>query len=164
MQSESQAKQIKALWAAVLVLGIMVLSLLGYVATRPNRASVQVSSYGPSPEVPVSSWQGLSVEEKLQQSSAIVFADLKPMNGKLRAIATDVLVLTPGTKIYYHSGQEVPSLSHSPDGITDWGDGAVALLAGSPASIQESYSVRNGRVSGLGDMPVEELRRLALAR
>jgi hypothetical protein len=162
MQSESQSKQIKALWAAVLVLGIMVLGLLGYVATRPNRASVQVSSYSPSP--PINSWQGLSVEEKLQRSSAMVFADLKPMNGKLRAIATDILVLTPGTKIYYHSGQEIPSLSHSPDGITDWGDGAVALLAGSPASIQESYSVRNGRVSGLGDMPLEELRRLALAR
>ena len=164
MQSSSQTKQIKALWAAVVVLGLLVLGLLGYIATSPNRASAQAPFTEPPPEALVNSWQGLSLEEKLQQSSAIVFADLKPMNGKFRAIATEVLVLTPGTKIYYQPGQEIPRLSHSSDGITDWGDGAVALLAGSPASVQESYSVRNGRVSGLGDMPIEELRRLALAR
>jgi hypothetical protein len=164
MQSSSKINQIKALWAAVVVLGLLVLGLLGYIATSPNHTSAQVPFTEPPPAALVNSWQGLSLEEKLQKSSAIVFADLKPMDGKFQAIATDVLVLTPGTKIYYKPGQEIPRLSHASDGITDWGDGAVALLAGSPASVQESYSVRNGRVSGLGDIPVEELRRLALAQ
>jgi hypothetical protein len=164
MQSSSQTKHVNALWAAVLMLGIAVLGLLGYIATHPTHSSAGASSSEPPPDLVVYSWQGLSLEEKLQRSSAVLFADLKPINGQLRAIATDILVLTPGTEIYYRPGQEITSLSHTTDGITDWGDGTVAFLAGSPASIQESYSVRNGRVSGLGDMPVEELRRLALAR
>ncbi len=165
MQSMSQAKRLRALWVAVVLLGIMVLGLLGYITSKSNPFGVQaVLSPGPPSESPTSSWEGLSLQEKLQRSSAVVFAELRPDNDQLRAVATDVLVLAPGTEIHYRPGQEVPSLSQSTSGITDWGDGAVALLAGSPASIQESYSVRNGRVSGLGDISIEELKRLALAR
>ena len=159
----SQSNQIKVLWIAVLVLGASLLGLMGYMASNTNQRSEEVTLQPPL-EIPVNPWVGLSLTEKLRRSSAVVIADLRPTNNRLQAIATDILVLTPGTEIHYRQGQEVQSLSHPAGGTTDWGDGTVALLTGSPASIQESYSVHAGRIPGLGDMPIEELKRLATAR
>ena len=60
-------------------------------------------------------------------------------------------------------GEEARSLSKTNQKNTDWGDGMVALLIGSPASVRESYSYRDGRIAGLGDMPLDELNRMARA-
>jgi len=165
MDGMAQSKQIKILRATVFVLGALLLGLIAYVASSADyHGDEAASALQPPLNAPINPWAGLSLTEKLRRSSAVIIADLRPANGRLQAIATDVLVLTPGTDIHYRPGQEVTSLSHPTDGPTDWGDGTVALLTGSPASIQESYSVRAGRISGLGDMSVEDFRRLADAR
>jgi len=165
MNSMSQAKQIKILWIAVLVLGASLFGLIGYMASNANQVDEEaIATLQPPLETQINPWSDLSLSEKLHRSSAVVIADLRSTNGRLQAIATDVLILTPGTEIRYREGQEVQSLSRSAGGTTDWGDGAVALLTGSPASVQESYSVHAGRIPGLGDMPIEEFKRLATTR
>ncbi|MFL6591213.1 MAG: hypothetical protein ACJ8GK_00690 [Luteimonas sp.] len=118
----------------------------------------------PESGVQIDSWQSLSLNEKLRRSSAVVIADIKVSDGKATAIATDVIVRNPETVVLYKVGQEVPVLSREASGFTDWGDGAVALLEGSPASMRESYSVLGGRIPGLGDMPVQKFEEMAHAR
>jgi hypothetical protein len=70
----------------------------------------------------------------------------------------EVLKLQPGTELYLKRGAKVKTF---PVSTTDYGEGAVAILRGSPASIVESYSYRDGVIPGLGHMPITTFRAMA---
>lgn len=161
MDSSSKTNQIKWLTVAVAVLAVLLLSHIALDVLRSSKQNPYVEAAPGS--ISSDPWQFLTLEEKVRQSSAIVFATVIVENGTATATATDVIVRTTGTEVYYRTGQEVPFMSSNFSSSTDWEGGAVALLVGSPATMKESYSIRDGFIPGLGDMPVEELKRMTMS-
>jgi hypothetical protein len=106
------------------------------------------------------SWEGLSIEEKLKRSSVVLVTEYKHESGKLRAIIKEQLKRKPDTTFHYSVGDEYLPLSIVPKENTNYGEGSLVLLQGSPATNRESYSIFNGSIGALGDMPVSRVRQL----
>lgn len=112
-------------------------------------------------EVPgFESWEGLTIEQKIARSSVVLITENKLGGGKLKAVIKEVPKRARDTTFYYAVGDEYPQLTETPREHTSYGDGAIVLLAGSPATMRESYPIYRGTIAGLGDMPMEKMREL----
>ena len=106
------------------------------------------------------SWEGLSFEDKVKRSSIVLVTEYKLEGGKLRAVIKEELKHKAGVTYHYAVGDEYLPLSIVPRENTTYGEGSLVLLQGSPAVNRESYSIFNGRVSALGDMPLSKVRQI----
>jgi hypothetical protein len=170
----------RAMWAiAIAIIALVVMSALPLIApdfyfrTVSDAATTALESHRPEPPgdgPPVSTqfeypdFHKLPIEEKVKAASVIAIGRYEQGDGsKLRAIITEILKKTPGTAFYYEMGQEVPSASLAIRPNTNYGDGALMFFAGSPAMMRESLAVSNGRISALGDMPLDQIREMVLS-
>lgn len=112
------------------------------------------------PSERLESWEGLALEEKLKRSTVVLITENKREGDKIKAIIKDIPKHDPDTTFHYALGDEYRPLSATIRENTTYGEGAIVLLQGSPASMRESYSIYNGSISGLGDMPLEKVYRL----
>ena len=102
----------------------------------------------------------LSLEEQIQLASFIAIAKYeKSPDGKMKAIMAEFLKKQPGTTIYYDLGDEYPGASYYPKENTMYGDGVVIFFTGSPATMKMSMSYSGDRIHGLGDIPIELLKK-----
>jgi hypothetical protein len=113
-----------------------------------------------APRESFENWQGLSFEDKVKRSSIVLITEYKSEGGKLRAIIKEELKRQPGTTYHYAVGDEYLPLSIVPRENTTYGEGSLVLLQGSPAVNRESYSIFNGSVSSLGEMPLSKVRKI----
>lgn len=101
----------------------------------------------------------------MSKASAVLLTSNQPSKEGFKSIVAEIVKIEPGTTIEYKVGDEFPHLGgprHEKDGTTrTYGDGNVVFLAGSPAMMRCAYSFDNGRITGLGDMSLETLRRVA---
>lgn len=170
----------RAMWAiAIALIALVVISALPLIApgfyfrTVTDDATAALTSPNPVPpsEGPTVSLQSeypdfhrLPIEEKVKAASVVALGRYERGDGStLRAIVTEIVKKTPGTVSYFDVGQEVPNASLLLRPGTNYGDGALIFFAGSPAMMRESYSVSKGRISGLGDVPVDRIREMARA-
>jgi hypothetical protein len=122
---------------------------------------------GPSAPAPVyefdNDFHARPPEEMIKRASMIVLTEIRREQGKHRQIISEIVKRAPDVRFYYKVGDDFSMLSHMP--VSDCrdceGQGAVVFLLGNPAQMASSYSYRDGRIDGMGDMPLEELRRLA---
>lgn len=77
----------------------------------------------------------------------------------MKAVITEFLKKDANVTIYYGMGDEYPSSSYYPKEKTGYGDGVVIFFTGSPAMIKMSMTYSGDRIHGLGDLPVELLRK-----
>ncbi len=85
----------------------------------------------------------LELEEQIRNSSVIALAKYEPSaDGKMEAIIKEFLKNEPGAVIYYGLCDEHPSSSYCPKANTNYGDGLVISLAGSPATRLTSTELR----------------------
>lgn len=157
-ESSEIVKAISRLTIAVWVLAVLLLVHVAYdmFAESPSTAAGPESNPAFMDDFPHDPWAGLTLEQKLGRTSAVLITSISSDGQSKKAIVKDILKLSPGTTIFYEVGEEFPNSS------TD-GDGFLVLLTGSPASMQESYSIRDGRIRGLGDMPVARLNEILAA-
>jgi hypothetical protein len=102
----------------------------------------------------------LKLEEQIKKSSVIALAKYEPSpDGKMKAIIKEFLKNEPGTTLYYKVGDEYASSSYYPKDKTSYGDGLVIFFVGSPATMRMSMSYEGDRIRGLGDLPLELLKR-----
>src|SRR3990172_10424213 len=160
-QLEEIAKRIRGLTVAVWILaalyGLQVAAWLVPVLA-PH---FYISNVAPSSGIPRESferWEGLSCEEKVKRASIVLITEYKLEEGKLRAIIKEELKRKPGTTSHYAVGDEYLPLSIVPEKNTRYGEGSLVLLEGSPATNRESYSIYNGSVRALGEMPISKIR------
>src|SRR3990172_689206 len=146
-QLEEIAKRIRGLTVAVWVLaalyGLQVTAWLVPVLA-PH---FYISNVAPSSGIPresFESWEGLSFEEKVKRASIVLIKE--------------ELKRKPGTTSHYAVGDEYLPLSIVPEKNTRYGEGSLVLLEGSPATNRESYSIYNGSVRALGEMPISKIR------
>jgi len=116
-----------------------------------------------APEAPkelFESWEGLSFEDKVKRSSIVLITEYKQDGGKLRAIIKEELKHKSGATYHYGVGDEYLPLSVVPKENTTYGDGSLVLLQGTQAVNSESYTIVNGSVTALGDMPLSKVRQI----
>jgi hypothetical protein len=107
------------------------------------------------------SFHTLPVERQVEKSSVIVLAKWEKSGSMLKCIVSEVLKQVPNTKFYYKVGDEYRSGSQPVrDDNVDYGDGQIIFFTGSPASGRFSTAWKGDRLTGLGDMPINELREI----
>ena len=67
----------------------------------------------------------------------------------------------PDAGLNYSVGDEFMDLSRYEGGDADYGDGDVVFFQDSATDMREPMTYRNGRITGLGDMPLDALRAIA---
>jgi hypothetical protein len=106
-------------------------------------------------------FQQLPIKERLSTATAVIITKGVREDDHIVEYVDEVLKLQPGTELYLRRGAKVKTF---PLSTTDYGEGAVVILRGSPASIVESYSYRDGAIPGLGHMPIATFRAMASAK
>lgn len=98
------------------------------------------------------------VEKQIEGASVIALTVWEKDETKLKCIIKEILKIEPETTFYYNLGQEYTSQSRYPKENTSYGDGEIIFFTGSPASMRYSTTYKDGRILGMGDMPIEILR------
>ncbi len=107
----------------------------------------------------VQSFIDLSVDEQIEQASAIALAEHKPApDGQMKAIIYDFIKKDASTDIHYKIGDEFPSASYYPRENSVSADGIVIFFNENPARMKSYMPYYGDRVAGLGDIPLQLLR------
>jgi hypothetical protein len=94
------------------------------------------------------------------RSSAILLTTYQDDGNRNKAVVAEILKQNPSVTLYYSVGDEYPTLSFEKQKDRSCGEGQVVFMVGSPASMASSFSFTNGRIGGLGDMPLTKLREM----
>ena len=149
-------------------LGLAVASAVAYGAYRFasgfSLRPAAVESVSPSQALQIEQaerdFSDLSIEERIAKSSVIFAARFEGAeDGRLRAVVSEILKKDEGVASPVGVGDEYPRASIYPQEGVDYGTGVVVFLTGSNASFTSSVSVRSDLVFGLGNMPLELLRK-----
>ena len=170
--STEQAASIRALrkltfavWALVLVLvANVVLQLLTYFAPSMYARRLfydpqSLSSRRDYPPVdPLADFYEGPLEKQVANASVIALTKFEQDGPRIKSIISEILKETPGTTFNYHVGDEYARGSRYVRENTTYGDGEVIFFTGSPAAMRYSSTYQNGRLLGLGDLPIDVLR------
>ncbi len=160
-QLEGIARGVKrlsvAVWCLVAINVFQVAAWVPFVA--PTSYMKHLASSPAVPKEMFESWERLSFEDKVKRSSVVLVTENKREDGKIRAIVKEELKRAPNTTFQYAVGDEYLPLSIlQPKEGTQYGDGSLVLLQGSPAAHRESYSIFKGSIGALGEMPLSQVR------
>jgi len=160
-QLEGIARGVKrlsvAVWCLVAINVFQVAAWVSFVA--PTSYMKHLASSPAVPKEMFESWERLSFEDKVKRSSVVLVTENKREDGKIRAIVKEELKRAPNTTFQYAVGDEYLPLSIlQPKEGTQYGDGSLVLLQGSPAAHRESYSIFKGSIGALGEMPLSQVR------
>jgi hypothetical protein len=169
---DSTAKSIKRLtlgvWIlSILTLGNLIISIVAFL--HPPFLARRIMASLPEPKVSSSShareddYNGFydwPLEKQIQTASVIAVGKWQKEDKKLKCIIVEILKQKPGIKFYYKVGDEYTSGSFYPKGDANYLDGQVMFFTGSPPMCRYSVSYSEDRVTGFGDMPIDELRRM----
>ena len=109
------------------------------------------------PDVTLSGFSSLPVDRQLELASAIVIAEYSGPEGEEVAIITEILKLAEGTEFNYQVGDEFWRGIRREPGV-EYGDGEIAFFVGSPATLTYTMTFYHGRMLGLGEMTLDQLR------
>lgn len=105
------------------------------------------------------SFEGLSLEEKIKKSTAIIITATRIEAAGKRSEITEILKLNDQA-FGYKVGDDYPELSAPIEKGVVYGEKDIVLMAGSPASMRESWAVYSDSIPGLKHMPLSEFRDL----
>ena len=166
------AKAVRSLSVAVWILALSILGLFAFYAfmlfksmafsrgaTSISSTSSRTTHAAVAPGMPADgkSFNSLPVEEKIKRSSAILLTKHERNGGRLKAVVSEILK-RPDAGLNYSVGDELGDLARDVEADTDYGDGDVVFLVGGAGDMRESMTYRRGRISGLGDMPLDVFR------
>jgi len=165
-------KSIRNLTLAIWILSALVcidisLSLFKTLSFFNLQKSFQSSSPKVAPlpnpmiiEDPQKGFYEWPIEKKVQTASVIAIARYENENGKLKCMISEILKKSPGTTFYYKVGDEYPPGTRYLYKDRAYGEGEIIFFTDSPASMRFSCCFDGNRISGLGDMPLETLRKI----
>ncbi|KAB2966516.1 MAG: hypothetical protein F9K18_05520 [Thermoanaerobaculia bacterium] len=176
-EPDAVARAIRGLTYAVWSLCVLILAMLSmplwsswlFQAPRDDVVPVESSSFESLPgEVGNdfdNDFSARPLKEKVERASMIMLVKRELEDEKHRAIIAEIIKQKPGVRFFYKIGDEYEHLSHSPrdNCMGCEGEGNLVFLTGNPAQMREAFSISNDRVGGLGDITLDELRRLVHA-
>jgi hypothetical protein len=166
-RSDSLARAVKrltiAVWALIVVIAIQVAFYLSaYIPSvmmmfRDNTDSSRDARKSlPTGE----NFHELPTEELIKAATVITLSKHVVEEGKGKCVLTEILKQAPGVRFYYKIGDSFRHCSFDPAEEAQYGNGQITFFAGNPAEMRYAITYFDDRVSSLGDMPLEELRRL----
>lgn len=156
-----------AVWAVFLALMINAVALVwtnllpNVIANHINAALLGEKSL--MSHRPVDEFNGFSdwtVEKQIQSASVIAITTFKKDGGKLISIITAIPKQAAGNAFNYQIGDEYARGTRYERENMEYGDGEVIFFTGSPPMMRLSMTYANGRVTGLGDIPIAKLNEL----
>ncbi len=179
MSEEKTAKAVRGLTIAVWALTVvMVISLVfpyvwTYVAFSEQTVAVEPAPRESAPKVlkaPLKPYEDeyedfydWPIEKQISTASAIILTRNTDDGERIVSTVEEVLMVKPGTTLYYQVGDEYKNGTHYKREGYSYGEGEIVFMTGSPARMRYSTSYSDGRCGGLGDMPIEKLRELIAA-
>ena len=148
-----------AVWALVIVASLNLVAMLYRASvprTFPFAGGIISSADFPSGDE-FANFHELPLEKQVQSASVIAFTTYKKEDGKLKSVITSIPKQTPGATFNWHVGDEYTPSIRYPRENTTYGEGEVMFFTGSPPMMRYSATYSDGRVSGLGDIPVQKL-------
>ena len=155
-----------AVWALVFVVSTyVVISFAAYVpwlmsmwssSERPVSAR---SGASPRSMMRYENFHDLPIDKQVAAASIIAIARYQKEGEKLKCVVSEILKRAPDTEFYYKVGDEYPSCSRYPKANESYGDGMLMFFVGSPAEFRYSTTFSGDRLVGLGEMPIDLLRR-----
>ncbi|WP_149194805.1 hypothetical protein [Luteimonas suaedae] len=101
----------------------------------------------------------LSVEDQIREASVIALVNYVPSaDGKFKAIINEFLKKEPNSEFHYSIGDEYPPASYYIKEDVNRGDGQIIFFVGLPAEMKMATTYSDGRIRGLGDMPLQLFR------
>ena len=174
-EPDALTKAIKLLTIAVWCLCVAVIAQVGlyvwsYVTSmRWSRQMASTSTtsvtpkrskeFGSSP-IQWESLHDLPPEQMVAKASVILLTSYEDVGDRYKAVVAEVLKQDPGVELYYKVGDEFQTLSFAKERGQTCGEGQVVFMTGNPASMNSSYGFTNGRIGGLGDIPLAALREM----
>lgn len=155
-----------AVWALVLVVAVS--AVVPMMAYLPWLMSMWSHSEGPGAArssasslltTPHEKFHELPIEKQIAAASVIAIAKYQKDGEKLKCVVSEVLKRSPDTAFYFKVGDEFPDCSRYPRPDVSYGEGMVMFFVGNPAQMRYSTSIYENRLIGVGDMPVDLLRR-----
>ena len=159
-----------AVWVLVALVAIIVsLNLISYVPWLFEMIDSRSSpSNAQSPRAPSAerfeNLHEMPVEQLVKAASVIAISTHTLDAGKGKCVLAEILKQDPGVRFYYKIGDNFRHCSFDPADGSMHGEGQVMFFTGNPASFSYSTTYFGGRVSGLGDMPLEDLRKLIVSQ
>jgi hypothetical protein len=160
--------RIRTLLIAVLCLAATNVLLLAWLVLRSSGEGVRPSEASPQavmPSLEISSQS--SFADRLKEASVVLLVEHRLQDGNVHAFLKEQLKKRAGTEFDLGVGAEFTPLMHKAEPSTRYGEGALVLLAGSPAELRESISIHGGVLSvksrgggGFENMSLPEVRRL----
>jgi hypothetical protein len=130
----------------------------------PDLPRTEATTLWSSYEAEETPFHELPVEQQIEVATVIALVRYEPAaDGQMRALISEILKKAPAVTFRYAVGDEYGELSYHPRSNTIYGDGGIVFFAGSPPVMRRSMSHSQGRIPGLGDMPLELLRQKAAA-
>ena len=163
-------KSIKKLTVSIWILSILIIvdiSVSIYSAMAPKYVAKRSMAYIADGEKvvpakdytdPYENFYHWPLDKKIERASVILLIEWDKDGPMLKAMIKEILKIEPNTVLYYKVGQEFESQSLYPKENTSYGDGQLVFMTGSPASMRVSTTHENGRLLGMGNMPIEILR------
>jgi len=154
-----------AVWALVVVVAIYAaMSLAAYVPWLMSMWSSESpiaarSGASVRSAVRYENFHDLPIDKQVAAASVIAIARYQKEGEKLKCVVSELLKRSPDTDFYFKVGDEYPSCSRYPKSNELYGDGVLMFFVGSPAEFRYSTSFSGDRLVGLGEMPIEVLRR-----
>jgi hypothetical protein len=152
IQAQRLAKRVRTLTIAVWSLAVINALTLAVVAqflfaSPPAHLTTTIT--------PVESWQGKSFGERARLASVVLVTAFRSDGDTLRGYIKEELRRAPGTAFDLHVGDEYRPLARKLEDNTTYGEGALVLLAGSPAEFRQSMRIEAGNVYVGGGPPGE---------
>ncbi len=102
------------------------------------------------------------VERKIASSSLILRTEWKLIDGVHRCMIAEVIKRVGSDSRLYRVGDEYPIDNIRAKEGLDLGEGQILFFTGEPPSWQYSSVIRDGRVVGMGGIPFDAIRDLAV--
>lgn len=103
-------------------------------------------------------FQDWPLDRQIKASTVIVLTKWRKAGDRDLAVVDEILKQAPGVAFACRAGDEIPSESHVAEANADYGDGEVLFYTGSPARFRYGITYSGNRITGLGDMPMDDLR------
>jgi hypothetical protein len=170
-----------AVWALTLVIGLHMVSSMVIYLSSVNRTInfSQLPSLPPSafssersdvssPTFPPNNrdyqrfngFHDWPLQKQIDSASVIVIAKYEKDGDRYKAMISEILKKDTNTTFYYKVGDEYDKGGYYPKEGTRRGEGQIIFFTDSPAMMRYACSFYGDRIAGLGDMPLEELRKL----
>jgi hypothetical protein len=131
--------------------------------TEATPLSIKEMQHNPAENEKGPPFEELKPEDMISRSTVILLTTFQKDNDRFKAVIAEIIKQPLNTQNVYRVGDEYPPLSYYQGSSSAYGTGDVVFLTGSPPEMRFSCSYAEGKIGGLGGMPLSKFREMVKA-